>query len=202
MSVVNVDPDLVQLNLTVRTEESSAVLAQENNAIAANKAIDLLLGEGLTKDEIKTTNYSTYSYTKTDNDKNAKEITVYATNSGLEITSKELDKVGGILNDLANISQVNVNSVNYTVQDPDKYKEQAIASAIAKAKQNILCSADALGIKLDKLDYLRIDFSSNSGNQIFPGGPIALAGAKTPQPQNPDKITITATANMSYSVLQ
>jgi len=202
-SVVNVDPDVVQLNLTIRTEENSGALAQQNNAIAANKAIDLLLSEGLTNDEIKTTNYSTYSYIKTVGDKDApNEITVYSTSSGLEVTFKELNIVGEILDKLAGISEVNVNSVNYSVQDPTQYKEQAIAAAIADAKQSILYSADALGVKLDKLDYLMIDFSSNSGNQTFSRSPVALSGSAVPQPQNPDKITITATANMSYSVQQ
>lgn len=201
-SVVNVDPDLVQLSLTIRTEESSAALAQSNNAVAVNKAIDMLISEGLNKDEIKTTSYSTYSYTKTDDKNVDNPIIVYATNSGLEITAKELDKVGEILDNLANISQVNVNSVNYSVQNPENYKEQVIAAAIADAKQNILYSADALGVKLDKLASLNIDFSANSGNQIYPMNPVAIKASATPQPQNPDKITISATATMSYSVQQ
>jgi Uncharacterized conserved protein len=200
-SIITVDPDAVQLSLNIRTEEKSASLSQENNANAVNKVIDSLLSEGLTNDEIKTTSYSTYSYTKSDSDKNENEITVYSTNSGLEANFKALNKVGEILNKLANISEVNVNSVNYSIQDPAKYKEQIIAAAIAEAKQNILYSAEALGVKLDKLDHLTIDF--NSGNQTFPRNPVALKeAASTSQPQNPDKISISATANMSYLVQQ
>lgn len=198
-SVVKVDPDKVQLNLTIRNEDNTAALSQNNNAIAVKKAIDLLMSEGLTTDEIKTTSYSTYSYTKT-NDKN--EVTVYCTNSGLTAAFTQLDKVGEILDKLANISAVNVSSVNYSVQDPEKYKGQVIASAIAEAKQNILYSADALGVKLDKIEHLNINFSSNSGNDIYPKNSVALAGSSTSQPQNPDKITISATADMSYSIQQ
>ncbi|MDR3586478.1 MAG: SIMPL domain-containing protein [Desulfosporosinus sp.] len=199
--VVTVEPDVVQLSLTVRTEESSGALAEEKNAIAVNKAIDLLSKEGLDKDEIKTTNYSTYSYLKTDPNKNADtEIKVYSTSSGLEVTMKELNKVGEILDQLANITEVNVNSVNYSIQNPEKYKEQVIDSAIAGAKQNILYSAKALGVELDKLAYLRIDFSPNLGIQPYIRGAVAPTSSAIPQPQNPDKITISATADMSYSV--
>ena len=199
--VVTVEPDVVQLSLTVRTEESSGALAEENNAIAVNKAIDLLSKEGLDKDEIKTTIYSTYSYLKTDPNKNADPgIKVYSTSSGLEVTMKELNKVGEILDQLANITEVNVNSVNYSIQDPEKYKEQVIDSAIASAKQNILYSATALGVELDKLAYLRIDFSPNSDIQPYIRGAVAPTSSAIPQPQNPDKITISATADMSYSV--
>lgn len=202
-SQITVDPDVVELSLTIRTEEKSAALAQENNAVAVTKAIDLLTNEGLNNDEIKTTSYSTYSYTKTNSDKNTEnEITVYATSSGLEATFKELDKVGEILDKLASVSEVNVNSVNYSIQDPGKYKEQVIASAIADAKQNIQYSATALGVKLDKLNSLNIDFNSNSVSPILPRNSVAFTGSPTPQPQNPDKITISATANMSYSVGQ
>jgi hypothetical protein len=202
MGVVNVDPDVVKLSLTILTEEKSGALSEENNAIAVNKVINLLLSEGLNKDEIRTTNYSTYSYIKIDKDKNVEnEIRVYSTNSGLEITFKELNKVGEILDELANIIEVNVNSVNYSIQDPERYKEQVIVSAIAGAKQNIIYSAKALGLELDKLVYLRIDFSSNFG-QTYNRGAVAPTGDAIPQPQNPDKITISATANMSYSVKQ
>ena len=199
--VVTVEPDVVQLSLTVRTEESSGALAEENNAIAVNKAIDLLSKEGLDKDEIKTTNYSTYSYLKTDPNKNVDtEIMVYSTSSGLEVTMKELNMVGEILDQLANITEVNVNSVNYSIQDPEKYKEQVIDSAIADAKQNILDSATALGVELDKLAYLRIDFSPNLGIQPYIRAAVAPTSSAIPQPQNPDKITISATADLSYSV--
>ncbi|SPF56501.1 conserved exported hypothetical protein [Candidatus Desulfosporosinus infrequens] len=203
VSVVNVDPDIVKISLAIRTEENSGALSEGNNAIAVNKAIDMLINEGLTKDEIKTTDYSTYSYLKTDTDKSAgNDSRVYSTSSGMEITFKELDKVGEILDELANISEVNVNSVNYSIQDPEMYKEQVIDSAIAGAKQNILYSAKALGLELDQLGYLRIDFSSNSDIQPYTRGAVAATSSAIPQPQNPDKITITATANMSYSVKQ
>ncbi|WP_088227071.1 SIMPL domain-containing protein [Desulfosporosinus sp. FKB] len=200
-SSVNVDPDIVQLNLSVRTEANSAALAQENNSIAVNKAIDLLVGEGLSKDAIKTTNYSTYSYTKSD-DTTKNEVTVYSSNSSMTVTIKELDKVGDILDKLADISEVNVNSVNYSIQDPGKYKDQVIASAIAAAKENILSSANALGVTLDKLNSLRIDFNSDSNIQPYPRNTVSLSGSSTPQPQSPEKITISATADLSYTVQQ
>ncbi|MDP4161001.1 MAG: SIMPL domain-containing protein, partial [Bacillota bacterium] len=111
-------------------------------------------------------------------------------------------KVGEMLDKLANISEVNVNSVNYSIEDPANYKKQVIASAIAEAKQNILYSAEALGVKLDKLNYLTINFNSNSGYQTFPRIPVALKDSSISQPQNPDKITISATAIMSYLIQQ
>jgi len=203
MSSVKVAPDIVRFSLTIRSEESSGTLSQEKNALAVNRAIELFASEGINNDKIKTTNYSTYSYTKTDSDqKVANEITVYSTNSGLEVTSNEFDKVGDILGKLAKINEVYVNSVNYSIQDTAKYKEQLIASAIAEAKQNILYSANALGVKLDKLNSLKIDFISDSVNHPYLRNSVDSSGSAIPQPQNPDKITISASANMTYSVQQ
>ncbi len=200
-SSMNVDPDAVQLSLTVRTEESTSALAQGKNAAAVSQAIDLLVSEGIRKDSIKTTNYSTYSYTKTNGDKNASEVTVYSTNSGLEVKLTQVDKVEEILGKLAGINEVNVNSVNYSVQDTAKYKEQLISEAIADAKQNIQYSADAIGVKLDKLNSLRIDFSSDSNVHPYVRQD-SVSGTAVPQPQNPDKIIISATVNISYFVQQ
>ena len=197
----SVGPDTVKLSMTVRTEESTGALAQEKNAAAVSQAIDLLASEGISKDSIKTTNYSTYSYTKTDGDKNANEVTVYSTNSGLEVKLTQLDKVGEILGKLAGINEINVNSVDYSVQDTAKYKEQLISAAIADAKQNIQYSADAIGVKLDKLNSLRIDFSSDSTVHPYVRQD-SVSGTAVPQPQNPDKIIISATVNMSYFVQQ
>ncbi|MDQ7092240.1 SIMPL domain-containing protein [Desulfosporosinus sp. PR] len=201
-SSMSVDPDAVQLSLTVRTEESTSALAQEKNATAVSQAIDLLVSEGISKDSIKTTNYSTYSYTKTDSDKNASEVTVYSTNSGLEVKLTQLDKVGEILSKLAGVNEVNVNSVNYSVQDTTKYKEQLISAAIADAKQTIQYSADAAGVKLDKLNSLSVNFSSDSTVHPYVRSADSLAGAAVPQPQNPDKIVISASVTLSYTVQQ
>jgi uncharacterized protein len=200
-SSISVDPDIVQLSLTVRTEESAGALAQEKNAAAVSQAIDLLVNEGISKDSIKTTNYSTYSYTKTDGDKNANEVTVYSTNSGLEVKLTQLDKVGEILGKLAGINEVNVNSVNYSVQDTANYKKQLVSAAIAEAKQNIQYSADAVGVKLDKLNSLSINFSSDSSVHPYVRQD-SVSGTAVPQPQNPDKIIISASVNMSYFVQQ
>lgn len=201
-SSISVEPDTVQLSLMVRTEESTGALSQQNNAAAVNQAIDLLVSEGINKDSIKTTNYSTYSYTKTDGDKNANELIVYSTNSGLEVKFNQFDKVGEILSKLAGINEVSINSVNYSVQDTAKYKQQLVSAAIADAKQNIQYSADAVGVKLDKLDSLSINFNSDS-NVFHPYvSADSVSGAAAPQPQNPDKITISATVNMSYFVQQ
>ena len=201
-SSISVDPDTAQINLSVRTEDSTSALSQQENAAAVSQAIDLLVSEGISKDSVKTTDYSTYSYVKTDSDKTTDDVTVYSTNSGLEVQLNQLDKVGEILGNLAGIDDVNVNSVDYSVQDTTKYKEQLISAAIADAKQNIQYSANAVGVKLDKLDSLNVDFNSAS-NIIHPfmtsGGALAAAA---PQPQNPDKIVISATANISYFVQQ
>ena len=200
-SSMSVEPDTVQLSLSVITEENTSALSQEKNAAAVNNVMDVLVSEGINKDDIKTTNYSTYSYTKNDGDKNASDLTVYSTNSGLQVNLNQFDKVGEILNKLANISEVNVNSVNYAVQDTTKYKEQLISAAIAKAKQNIQYSADALGVKLDKLDSLRIDFNSDSNIHPFVNL-NNVSGPAVPQPQNPDEINISATADLTYFVQQ
>lgn len=200
-SSISVEPDTVQLSLTVRTEERSAALAQEKNAAAVSKAIDLLVREGIHKERIKTTTYSTYSYTKTTGEKNADEVTVYSTNSSLEVKLSELDKVGEILNKLAGINELNVNSVNYSVQDFAKYKEQLIAAAIADARQSIQYSADALGVKLDKVNSLSVNFSSDSNVRPYVKAD-SVAGTTVPQPQNPDQIIISATVNLSYFVQQ
>lgn len=199
-STVYVDPDIVQIKLSVRTEENNRILSQEKNAAAVNKVTDTLLNEGLNKDEIKTTSYGTYWYTKTVKEETGdNELKVYVTNSSLEITSKDLNKVGDILGAMAEITEVNVDSVNYSIQDPEKYKEQVITAAIAGAKQNILYSANALGVSMDHIVYLRIDYNPSLGINPY-NRPGSSVDVRIPQPQNPDKITISATANMSYSV--
>ena len=197
---IDVQPDLVTLGLSVRTEDTTSALAQADNAQAVNNVINSLVNEGINKDDIKTTNYWTYSYTKTTKDNSSSEVTVYAANSSLTVTSQDLSLVGDVLGVLANIAQVNVDSVNYSLQNPDQYRSQVIAAAIDAAKQNIQASASALGLGLNKLVYLKVDYSPSPNDNIYHGVNSALSAAAVPQPQNPGPITLTATADMSYSV--
>lgn len=61
---VEADPDIAYLNIQVRTEESSSELSQQANAKAVTQVIETLTANGITKTEIYTLYYNSYSYTK------------------------------------------------------------------------------------------------------------------------------------------
>jgi|GEM_PF-1617327 len=220
---VEAEPDIAYLNFQIRTEADSSETAQQNNAKAVTKAIDLLVAKGIARDEIYTTYYNSYSYTKTEvrplaadgvaslssvrpaeavPPEEITETVVFVTESTLRVTVKNIAKVGSLLTDLATIPEVRVNGVEYALQNVLQYKREAISRAISEARQTIDYTADALDVELAGLRNIRVDFNSYYYGPVYAKEMYAAAdeGAGIPQPQNPQKIKVTASVYLAYNV--
>lgn len=220
---VKAAPDIAYLNFQIRTEADNSETAQQNNAKAVNKAIDLLTAKGLMRKEIYTVYYNSYSYTKTEvrplgtedpalpnyarsaeiyPAKEKNEVTVYVTESTLRATVNDLSTVGRLLADLAAIPEVRVNNVNYALRDVLPYKQEAITRAIREARQTIDCTAAGLGVELAGLRSVRVDFNNYYYAPVYAKAMAGAfdAAASVPQPQNPEDITVTATVYIAYYV--
>ncbi|MGI5838807.1 MAG: SIMPL domain-containing protein [bacterium] len=217
---VEAAPDIAYLNFQVRTEADSSAAAQQSNAKAVNTAIDLLVAKGLARDEIFTTYYRSYSYTKKetvplerdsaaasggpvriDVPGEGKEITVYVTESTLRATAPDIAKVGSLLADLATVPAVRVNNVDYSLKNVLQYKQAAITAAIREARETIDITAAALGAEIAGLRTIRVDFNSRYYYPVYAREMLADEVAEAaPQPQNPEDIKVAATVYLSYNV--
>ena len=130
--VVQVTPDMAYINIGVVTEDKDASVAQSENAKLMTNVKVAIMEAGIAEDDMQTMNYSIYkSYIYFD-DKEREEV--YKASNTLKITVRDLDNLGNLI-DVASKSGANqINSIQFTVADEEKYYQEALVLAMTNAE--------------------------------------------------------------------
>ena len=145
---VKVKPDMVYINVGVQTENTSSKVAQQENATKMNKVMQILRDMKIAEADIKTTQYTIYPIeTYSEKDKRS-YITGYRVINTLEVTIRDISKVGTVIDAVAANDANTVSNIRFTVADPEKYYLQALENATVKAKAKADVLAKQFGIKI------------------------------------------------------
>lgn len=145
---VKVKPDMAIINVGVQTENASSKVAQQDNAAKMDKVMKLLKESKIADADIKTSQYNIYpieSYSEKDQ---RSYITGYRVINTLEVTIRDISKVGTVIDAVATNGANTVSNIRFTVADPDKYYLQALENATTKAKAKADVLAKQFGIKI------------------------------------------------------
>ena len=174
-------PDIGQIDLSVVTEANTVSTAVSDNNQKMNKIIQAIKDLGIKEDDIKTTNYSInpkYQYVS-----GKSSIIGYEVNQTAQVKIRDLNKTSQILEKAAGLGANQVGSLNFTIDDPEKSKDEARQKAIENAKKKAGDLTNTLGVKLGKV----VGFSEYSGGEP---GPISYGstmdgrgGAGGPAPE-------------------
>ncbi|MCI8342375.1 MAG: SIMPL domain-containing protein [Firmicutes bacterium] len=144
---VFVEPDTAKVNIGVQTTEQSASEAQSKNAEIMKNVIESLGQIGITKEQIKTSDffvYPSYSY----NENSEGEIKNYTASNTIEVTTNDLDSVSSIIDTATQAGANNNNGVHFSVKDPSKYYGEALALAVNNAKTSADYIAKTIGFSI------------------------------------------------------
>ncbi len=145
---VKVKPDMAIINVGVQTENTSSKVAQQDNAAKMDKVMKLLKESKIAEADIKTSQYTIYpieSYSEKDQ---RSYITGYRVINTLEVTIRDISKVGTVIDAVATNGANTVSNIRFTVADPDKYYLKALENATTKAKAKADVLAKQFGIKI------------------------------------------------------
>ncbi len=145
---VKVKPDMVYINVGVQTENKSSKVAQQENTTKMNKVMQVLKELKIAEVDIKTSQYTIYpveTYSEKDKSSN---VTGYKVNNTLEVTIKDITKVGAVIDAVTANEANTVSNIRFTVADPDKYYLQAMENATVKAKAKADTLAKQFGINI------------------------------------------------------
>jgi uncharacterized protein YggE len=162
-----------------------------------NKIIDELSKLGIDKKDIKTSNYSinpNYNY-----DGGANIITGYSGNASVSIKVRDTEKLPSVIEKATEAGANQVYGSNFSIDEPEKYREQARNKAIENAKQQAEKLAQQLGIRLGRV--VNVVESSPSSPPTFFDKAVSLeargAGAAPPDIQVGTQ-TITSTVTLYF----
>jgi len=147
---IEVVPDTASIDLGILVSNVTTVdeVQKKINEIN-NKIIDAMKNLGIEKNDIKTSNYSIhpqYSYEERQN-----RIIGYEGNAVVNIKIRDTQLVAKVIEEGTKAGANQVQGVQFLIDKPEKYREDARNQAIENAKKQAQKMAKSLGIKLGKI---------------------------------------------------
>ena len=194
------DPDVVVLSIGVSVERDSVKQARAEAAAAMAGVIESLKGNGLLDADIQTQHFSIHQ--RFDYSKGRREFRGYSVTNTVSAKIRDLDTVGNVIDDAAEAGGdlVEINSIQFTIEDTTTLKMQARVAAMGNAQTKAQTLATEGGVTLGKPISI-----SESGDFYVPY-PVNLefafaddaAAAETPIQSG--QLQITVTVNVIYEI--
>ena len=199
--IVAGDPDVVVLSIGVSVERDSVKQARTEAAEAMAGVIESLKGNGLLDADIQTQHFSIYQ--QFDYSKGKREFRGYSVTNTVSAKIRDLDTVGNVIDDAAEAGGdlVEINSIQFTIDDPTKLKMQARIAAMQDAQAKAQTLATEGAVTLGK------PISISESDDYYPPGPVyrefafaADAAAAVETPIQSGQLQITVRVNVTYEI--
>lgn len=191
-------PDIALVSLGVETTGLTTSDVISKNTAKMNAVIQAVKDSGVEQKDIQTTNYNLaplYNWTEAA----GRVFQGYTLTQNLQVKIRDFSKVGDILQQ-AVVKGANLTSnLQFTIEDPEQYKQEARQKAVEQAKEKADNLASASGITLGKLINVYENYvypMYESAKAVGLGG-----GGVVPSPTiEPGQNEISITVNLTYRV--
>ena len=194
------DPDVVVLSIGVSVERDSVKQARTDAAEAMAGVIESLKGNGLLDPDIQTQHFSIQQ--RFDYVTGRREFRGYSVTNTVSAKIRDLDAVGSVIDDAAEAGGdlVQINSIQFTIDDTTKLKMQARVAAMQDAQVKAQTLATEGGVTLGKPISI-----SESGDFYVPrpvNFDLAFAeeAAAVDTPIQSGQLQIAVTVNVIYEI--
>lgn len=179
-------PDIAKFVFSVVSEGIDPAAIQKENTEKMNKAIEAVKKEGIEEKDIKTTSYSLNPKYEYDEKKRRSFISGYELRQSVEVKIRDFAKISAILGELPSLGINEIGQLQFDVDNPDIYLDQARAEAFSKALAKARSMAKQNGAKIKRL----ITFTDFAGGippilyseDLGIGGGIKAAAIPTIEP--------------------
>ena len=93
-------------------------------------------------------------------------INGYRVNNQVQITSRNIDKLGEVLDQLVTLGANSMNGISFSVSEAEKLRDAARTEAVGNARRRAELYASAAGVKLGQVMVISED-SYNQGPQPY-----------------------------------
>jgi len=193
-------PDVALVSLGVTTTGLTTADVIKNNTDKMNAVIQAVKGAGVDEKDIQSTNYNLYpqyNYTEI----TGRLFEGYTLEQNIQVKIRDFSKLGDVLSKATEKGANLAGSLQFTIDNPEQFKELARAKAIEQAKANAENLATTAGIRLGKIinvyenNYIYPEYSLNKA--VGMGGGAASAPVPTIEPGQQE---VNITINLTYQV--
>ena len=185
----------VQLQISVVTKGNDVTEAQQENATIMNRVIQSILSLNIPRENIQTAAYTVspiYDYIE------GKQVF-----SGFEVTNtisvkvNDINQVGAVIDTAVQNGANRISSLQFSVENPDIYYQQALSLALQNAQMKATTIADTMQLSLHPQPIEILEESN--GTPIVAYKSIALAEQSVSTPIEQGQMTISATVRVTFS---
>ncbi len=194
-----VKPDIALVNLGVTTQGNTTADVIKRNTEKMNVVIKAVKDQGVEEKDIQTTNYSLsplYNWTEAA----GRVFQGYTLDQSLSVKIRDFTKVGTILQQAVAGGANLTSNLQFTLEDPEKARQEAREKAIKVAKEKAQNLAEASGIKLGKI----VNVYENYAYPMYDSRALGMGGAapeSAPAPViQPGQTEIDVTINLVYRI--
>jgi uncharacterized protein YggE len=200
---VRIKPDVAQVSVGVETSAETVSQAVQDNTTQMEAILAALTKAGIADKDIQTMNYSIQfdrypqPLPASTGTESGQATPLYRVSNMVNVTVRDLDKVGAVLDAVVGAGANNIWGVNFSLEDQTKAQADARANAITDAKARAQALADLNGVKLGPV---------MSVSEVISGGsypmPVAMAekAAVGAGSISPGELEVTYQVQVSYFI--
>lgn len=195
-------PDTAVLRLDIAAQQDTSRAAYDRASAAAERVRQVMKTNGLEPKSLQVGFYSVQPMYDWKNPRH--KIVGYRVTTNLTLKLRDFSKIGGIIEQTADIDDMQNQSLNYVLEDMEPAKAKAAEDALKKARNQAGAVASAGGRTLGELLYASVDVSQ----PIILAQPMmqraAIAGGVAAPPPTaeftPQSVTINAHVNAMFAL--
>ena len=195
-ATIKASPDEPVISLGVQTQANTAQGALSDNAAKMTKVLASLADEGIAKDDIATSYVSLYpTY-----DPNGQTITGYQAQNQIDVTVRDLSKVGHVIDAAVGAGANLSNGITFQLSDQNQGMDQALADAVKNARDKAETLAAAGDASLGEVITIQEGSAPNYPPIPYAKAFDAAAGASVPTPIEPPTIQTQVTVTVTWAL--
>jgi uncharacterized protein YggE len=201
---VSAVPDIVNLRLGIEAEEVSVAEAQTKATAAMDDVMAALIASGVAEKDIQTQYFSIRRVTRWDRETEQEVVVGFRVTNMVTATIRDVDAAGTIIDAVAEAGGdlVRIDSIDFSIDDPSDYYDDARVEAMADAKDKAERLADLAGVTLGKPTY--ISEGAQAAAPVFEKVAVIEfeeAVGAAPTPISPGEMEISLTVQVNYAIL-
>jgi uncharacterized protein YggE len=197
---VSAAPDIATIRLGIEAEAESVSDAQAQATGAMNNVLDTLKSNGIADKDIQVQQFSINKVTKWDRIEEEEEVTGYRVTHMVTVKIRDIDKAGDIIDDVAEAGGdlTRIDSINFSIEDPTDYYEEARKEAVEDAEAKAKQLASLAGVSLGKATYISESsyYSPYTSRASYDMVEEAVGGTTI----SPGELDISTTVQIAYSI--
>jgi len=199
---VTLVPDIAHVTIGVETVTNTVKAASDENNEIVNNVLATLKEQGIDEKDMQTSGFSIYAERfGTDGPLSNSDVRYHVTNN-VNVTVRDLDKLGDILDAAIDAGANNINGIDFAVADPSASESDARTAALADAKAKATDLAKLSGITLGPVVSISEVIGGNGGFYAgnFAQQAKAMGGGATPV--SPGQLDLVMQLQVIYSIAQ